>query len=85
VASSESKGVIHESSSADKGYMSKRFTLTTNKRGQVTHPKEVLEHCGLPAGGKLNIEFLPDRICKFSPIHPPSPAKGSPNPPSKAP
>jgi bifunctional DNA-binding transcriptional regulator/antitoxin component of YhaV-PrlF toxin-antitoxin module len=62
--------------------MDKRFILTTNKRGQVTLPKEVMEHCGLPFGGKLNVEFLPNGICKFSPIHPPSPAKESSNPPS---
>ena len=65
--------------------MGKRFILTTNKRGQVTLPKEVMEHCGLPLGGKLNVEFLPDGTCKFSPIHPLSPATASSNPPSTAP
>jgi bifunctional DNA-binding transcriptional regulator/antitoxin component of YhaV-PrlF toxin-antitoxin module len=57
--------------------MDKRFILTTNKRGQVTFPKEVMDHCGLPSGGKLKVEFLPDGICKFSPIHPRSHAKAS--------
>jgi len=60
--------------------MGKRFILTINKREQITLPKEVMEHCGLPSGGKLKVEFLPGGVCKFSPIHPRSPAKASPNP-----
>jgi bifunctional DNA-binding transcriptional regulator/antitoxin component of YhaV-PrlF toxin-antitoxin module len=65
--------------------MGKRFILTTNKRGQVTFPKEVMERCGLPSGGKLKLEYLPGGICKFSPIHPRSRAKGSQNPTSSLP
>jgi hypothetical protein len=62
--------------------MGKRFILTTSKRGQVTFPKEVMEHCALPSGGKLKVEFLPGGVCKFSPIHPSSFEATSQSPPS---
>jgi bifunctional DNA-binding transcriptional regulator/antitoxin component of YhaV-PrlF toxin-antitoxin module len=65
--------------------MGKRFILTTNKRGQVTLPKEGMEHFGLPSGGKLKLEFLSGWICRFSPIHPRSRAKAPQNPPSSSP
>jgi AbrB family looped-hinge helix DNA binding protein len=35
-------------------------TLTVTERGQVTLRKEVLHHMGLNAGGKLDVELLPD-------------------------
>jgi hypothetical protein len=82
--SAEREGLMSQSGSAEREDMDKRFILTTNKRGQVTFPKEVMEHCGLPSGGNLKVEFLPDGICKFSPIHPRSPAKASHDPPSSA-
>jgi len=62
--------------------MGKRFVLTTNKRGQITLPKDVMEHCGIPSGGKLKVEFLPDGVLEFSPIHPASEVKASQKPPS---
>jgi hypothetical protein len=37
--------------------MGKRFILSTNKRGQITFPKEVMEHCGLPTGGNSEWSF----------------------------
>jgi bifunctional DNA-binding transcriptional regulator/antitoxin component of YhaV-PrlF toxin-antitoxin module len=79
------EGLIHEGGSADRDEMGKRFILTTNKRGQLTFPKEVMEHCGLPSGGKLKVEFLPDRTCKFSPIHPRSRSELSQSAPSLPP
>jgi len=65
--------------------MSKRFILTTDKRGRVTFPKEVMEHCGLPSGGKLKVEYLPDGVVIFSPIHNQSSAKPMNEPPSPLP
>jgi bifunctional DNA-binding transcriptional regulator/antitoxin component of YhaV-PrlF toxin-antitoxin module len=64
--------------------MGKQFVLTTNERGQVTFPKEVMNHCGLPSGGKLKVEFLPDGICKFSPIRPLPPTKTTQTSPSSS-
>jgi hypothetical protein len=78
----EVRGLIHGGGSADRGDMGKRFIITTNKRGQATLPREVLEHCGLTSGGKLKLEYLPNGVCKFSPIHPRSRAKASQDPPT---
>jgi len=57
--------------------MGKQFIVTTDKRGQLTFPKEVLKHLGLQSGGKLKVGFLPDGILKFSPILPQSREKAS--------
>jgi AbrB family looped-hinge helix DNA binding protein len=35
-------------------------TLTVTARGQVTFRKKVLEHLGIKAGEKIEIELLPD-------------------------
>lgn len=35
-------------------------TLTVTSRGQVTFRKEVLQHLGIPPGGKIRLDLLPD-------------------------
>jgi bifunctional DNA-binding transcriptional regulator/antitoxin component of YhaV-PrlF toxin-antitoxin module len=35
-------------------------TLTVTTRGQVTFRKKVLEHLGIEAGGKIELDLLPD-------------------------
>lgn len=35
-------------------------TLTTTARGQVTFRKDVLQHLGIKAGEKIELELLPD-------------------------
>ena len=34
-------------------------TLTVTMRGQVTFPKEVLQHLGIEPGGKIHLDLLP--------------------------
>jgi bifunctional DNA-binding transcriptional regulator/antitoxin component of YhaV-PrlF toxin-antitoxin module len=45
--------------------MGTRFILQTDKRGRMTLPKELLEHLGIPFGGKIEVEFHPEQICIF--------------------
>jgi bifunctional DNA-binding transcriptional regulator/antitoxin component of YhaV-PrlF toxin-antitoxin module len=35
-------------------------TLSVTARGQVTFRKDVLKHLGIPPGGKIRIDLLPD-------------------------
>jgi bifunctional DNA-binding transcriptional regulator/antitoxin component of YhaV-PrlF toxin-antitoxin module len=35
-------------------------TLTVTARGQVTFRKDVLRHLGVPPGGKIHLDLLPD-------------------------
>jgi bifunctional DNA-binding transcriptional regulator/antitoxin component of YhaV-PrlF toxin-antitoxin module len=35
-------------------------TLTVTTRGQVTFRKKVLQHLGIKAGGKIDLDLLPD-------------------------
>jgi antitoxin PrlF len=36
------------------------ITLTTTERGQLTIRKEVLRHLGIEAGGKIELDLLPN-------------------------
>ncbi len=36
------------------------ITLTVAKRGQVTFPKDVLQHFGIKPGQKIELDLLPD-------------------------
>ncbi|MCC8393489.1 AbrB/MazE/SpoVT family DNA-binding domain-containing protein [Paraburkholderia sp. MMS20-SJTR3] len=56
------------------------FILTVTARGQVTLPKEVLQHLGIKPGEKIELDLLPNgrAILKASP------SAGSRNPSSTA-
>jgi bifunctional DNA-binding transcriptional regulator/antitoxin component of YhaV-PrlF toxin-antitoxin module len=44
----------------------KRWVLAVNERGQITIPKEALDHFGLGLQSQLKVEFLPGKICRLS-------------------
>jgi antitoxin PrlF len=45
-------------------------TLTVTKRGQVTLPKELLQHLGVQSGQKIELTLLPNGQIELSAVRP---------------
>lgn len=45
-------------------------TLTVTARGQVTFPKEVLQHLGIKLGEKIEVDLLPSGRAELRAAHP---------------